>query len=107
VETFVAFAAFDMDRLQGDLTLRYARSGETFVGIGMGKAMSLRGRELVIDDGQELVAVYPYRDADASKLTLDTTSAVVLGCGVPGLGGRELVGSTELVVDYLRTYSMP
>jgi DNA/RNA-binding domain of Phe-tRNA-synthetase-like protein len=107
VETRVAFAAFDLAQLRGDLTMRYAKEGEPFLGIGMEKAKVLAGNELVIDDGEVLVAIYPYRDADASKLTGETTSSVVLGCGVPGLWGRELLEATGRAVELLERYCRP
>jgi len=107
IETNVAFAAFDMGLLRGDLTLRYAARGERFLGIGMGAPITLEGRELVIDDTSALVAVYPYRDADATKLTTRTTACMLLGCGVPGLGGRDLRDATDrcagLMLEYTRT----
>ncbi len=104
VESRVAFAAFDTAALHGDLVMRYAREGEAFMGIGMDRPRVLAGRELVIDDGEELVAIYPYRDADASKLTLETTATLCLGCGVPGMDGDVLRGATDLAVGYLRRY---
>jgi DNA/RNA-binding domain of Phe-tRNA-synthetase-like protein len=107
VETRVAFAAFDVARLHGDLVMRYAGEGEPFLGIGMRRPKVLGGNELVIDDGEALVAIYPYRDADASKLTEDTTSSVVLGCGVPGLWGRELMEATGRAVELLERYCRP
>jgi DNA/RNA-binding domain of Phe-tRNA-synthetase-like protein len=100
----VAFAAFDVDKLAGDLSMRYAREGEPFRGIGMERPKVLAGKELVIDDGEALVAIYPYRDADASKLTADTKASVVLGCGVPGLWGRELLEATMRAVELLERY---
>ncbi len=108
VETRVAFAAFDVARLHADvLTMRYAREGEAFAGIGMDRPRSLTGKELVMDDGEELVAIYPYRDADSSKLTLDTEASVVVGCGVPGLWGAELMEATERTVELLERYCVP
>ena len=107
VETRVAFAAFDVAQLHGDLRMRYAGEGEPFLGIGMDRSKVLAGNELVIDDGEALVAIYPYRDADASKLTTDTASSVVLGCGVPGLWGRELMEATERAVELLERYCRP
>ncbi len=104
VESRVAFAAFDLEALHGDLTMRYAKEGEAFRGIGMDRPKVLSGKELVIDDGLELVAIYPYRDADASKLTLETRSTLCLGCGVPGLDGDALREATDLAVGYLRRY---
>ncbi len=107
VETRVAFAAFDVARLHGDLNLRYARGGEEFLGIGMDRPKVLDGRELVIDDGRELVAIYPYRDADSSKLGLDTREALLLGCGVPGLEGRRLEEATEVAAELMGRYCRP
>jgi len=104
VESRVAFAAFDLEALHGDLTMRYAKEGEAFRGIGMDRPKVLSGKELVIDDGLELVAIYPYRDADASKLTLETRATLCLGCGVPGLDGDALREATDLAVGYLRRY---
>jgi DNA/RNA-binding domain of Phe-tRNA-synthetase-like protein len=107
VETRVAFAAFDVARLHGDLLMRYAKEAEPFAGIGMDRPKVLAGNELVIDDGEELVAIYPYRDADSSKLTLETRTSIVLGCGVPGLWGRELLEATERAVELLKRYCRP
>jgi DNA/RNA-binding domain of Phe-tRNA-synthetase-like protein len=107
VETRVAFAAFDVGKLHGDLHMRYALEGEPFMGIGMDRPKVLEGKELVIDDGEELVAIYPYRDADYSKLTMDTRASVVLGCGVPGLWGRDLLEATERACQLLRRYCGP
>jgi len=105
IETNVAFAAFDADLLAGDLTLRYARAEELFLGIGMDAPIVLTGRELVIDDTRALVAVYPYRDAHATRLTTSTRRAFVLGCGVPGLGGWDLQRATERCAELMTMYS--
>jgi DNA/RNA-binding domain of Phe-tRNA-synthetase-like protein len=102
--TGIAFAAFDMALLNGDMTLRYAEPGEEFLGIGMPRPKVLEGLELVIDDGEDVVAIYPYRDADASKITLDTVDIFILGCGVPGIGGDELESATELAFKGVYAY---
>ncbi len=104
IETNVAFAAFDLDLLTGDLTLRYASAGERFLGIGMDAPVVLGGRELVIDDTKTLVAVYPYRDADATKLTTATRRAYLLGCGVPGVGGWDLQRATDRCAELVREH---
>jgi DNA/RNA-binding domain of Phe-tRNA-synthetase-like protein len=105
IETRVAFAAFDADLLHGDLTMRYARQGEPFVGIGMDRPRVLEGRELVFDDGVALVAIYPYRDADATKLTVGSRTLMLVGCGVPGLGGKELEEATARAAELVRRYA--
>ena len=105
IETRVAFAAFDADLLHGDLTMRHARSGEPFVGIGMDRPKVLEGLELVFDDGVDLVAIYPYRDADATKLTVGSFTLMLVGCGVPGLGGKELEEATARAAELVRRYA--
>ena len=85
METRIALAALDLAEVAGDLRMRRARAGETFLGIGMETPATLRGLEVVVEDRDRLVAVYPYRDADASKVTLGTRDVLFLACGVPGI----------------------
>ena len=91
--TSVAIAAFDAAHVSRPaLSMRRARAGESFLGIGMDHPMSLRGNEVVIDDAHhsELIAVYPYRDAERSKIRDTTNAALLLMCGVPGIGDEAL-----------------
>jgi len=91
-KTRVAIAAFDMGRLEGDvLTMRLARSGEAFAGIGMDRPVVLKGVEVVVEDVRALVAIYPYRDADATKVTTATRETCFMTCGVPGIERGTLV----------------
>ena len=85
VRTGIAIASFDSDRLMGDLTMRYAERGEEFLGIGMNEPMRLNGGEIVISDQRRIVAIYPYRDADETKITEETRNVLLLFCGVPGI----------------------
>jgi DNA/RNA-binding domain of Phe-tRNA-synthetase-like protein len=86
----VAIAAFDLGQLNGDLTMRAARSGESFHGIGMERPAILRGVEVVVQDANRLVAIYPYRDSDDTKVTIGTTAALFMTCGVPGVPEEKL-----------------
>jgi len=43
MSTCVAIAAFDTGRLDGEITMRFANSGESFLGIGMDKPVTLTG----------------------------------------------------------------
>lgn len=85
MESQVALAAFDLSTLKGDLRMRFAEEGEEFLGIGMSSSISLRGKEIVVEDDSGLVAVYPYRDADSTKVSVKTEEAVIMVCGVPGI----------------------
>ncbi|MEM2481063.1 MAG: phenylalanine--tRNA ligase beta subunit-related protein [Candidatus Hadarchaeales archaeon] len=103
-ETGVAMGAYDASKLSGELVLRKAKPGEEFLGIGFTEAVRLRGGEPVISDGQRLIAVYPYRDSDITKITLETTSILLLSCGVPGLDLNLARLAGEKAVSYLRQF---
>ena len=89
-ETRIALAAFDKAKLNGDLRMRRSRLGETFLGIGMQAPVALTGVEVVCEDADRLLAIYPYRDAEASKVTPATRDVRFLVCGVPGISHEAL-----------------
>jgi DNA/RNA-binding domain of Phe-tRNA-synthetase-like protein len=100
IETHVAIGAFDEALLKGQLTMRTADNGEEFHGIGMNEPKILKGHEIVISDEEKLIAIYPYRDADNTKVTDRTESIYVLSCGVPGMETELLRKASLLTKDY-------
>jgi len=104
IESTVAIAAFDEDKLKGDLHIRQAERGEEFMGIGMGKPALLIGGEVVVNDDDRLVAVYPYRDADFSKVTAQTKNVVFLICGVPNIAAETLKDAGKVTVEYVTRF---
>jgi len=104
IKTEIALAAFDADRLKGNLLMRFAEKGEEFLGIGMEKPMLLQGGEIVVSDGEKLVAMYPYRDADSTKITEKTKNVVLLVCGVPGIGEEILQNAARLALEFITRF---
>ena len=104
IKSEVALAAFDEDRLKGELTMRFALEGEEFLGIGMSKPMKLKGGEVVISDSERLVALYPHRDADHSKVTEETRNVLILVCGVPGIPLERLTLAKQIAADYINRF---
>ena len=104
MESAVPLAAFDMAGLSGDLLMREANTGEKFLGIGMEKPVVLEGGEIVIEDGEKLVAIYPYRDAEVSKITVDTEDILMLVCGVPNVGSDVLENAERISLDYVTRF---
>ena len=98
MKTGVALAAFDYLKVKPPITLRMAREGELFLGIGMEKPRRLKGVEVVASDEEKLLAIYPYRDAEDSKVTLETRSIALMTCGVPGVN-VELLEEAEREAD--------
>ncbi len=101
MESAIPVASFDTDLLGGPLLMREAEEGEEFLGIGMKKPVVLSGGEAVIEDGERLAAIYPYRDADYSKVTMKTRSVLMLMCGAPGITLEELDESAALAMKVL------
>ncbi|MEM2192447.1 MAG: phenylalanine--tRNA ligase beta subunit-related protein [Candidatus Hadarchaeales archaeon] len=90
LRTGVAIGAFDFRRIEGELLLREAVKGEKFLGIGMKAPETLSGNEVVVADAKKLIAIYPYRDAEETKITTVTTDVLFLICGVPGISEETL-----------------
>ena len=101
IETGIAFAAFDTDTLNGDLLMRFAEKGEQFQGIGMKKLFILKGEEIVISNNGKLIAIYPYRDAENTKVTENTKNVTMITCGVPGINNKILSNATQIACSHI------
>lgn len=104
VKSCIALGAFDIEKLSGDLVLRSAEKGEKFLGIGMSEPIELKGNELVVPDAEKLIAIYPYRDADETKITLATKDVLLLICGAPGIEEKILDGAAQTAIDYVTRF---
>ncbi|HXX72278.1 MAG TPA: phenylalanine--tRNA ligase beta subunit-related protein, partial [Candidatus Acidoferrales bacterium] len=104
IKTEVALAAFNVDELKGSLMMRTAKPGERFAGIGMKEPMELTGVEVVVSDEENLIAVYPYRDADKSKVSSATKNLMILVCGVPGIGDSVLTEAGNVAVEFVTEF---
>lgn len=88
--TGVPIAAFDAGTLEGGVELRFARAGEAFVSIGQDKRETLQGHELVLADAARVIAFYPHRDSDATRVTEQTRDVLLVACGAPGVPAHAL-----------------
>ncbi|MCS4541151.1 MAG: phenylalanine--tRNA ligase beta subunit-related protein [Euryarchaeota archaeon] len=104
IKTGIALAAFDEDKLQGNLVMRFAKEGEKFLGIGMKESIELEGTEIVISDKEKLIAIYPHRDSDQTKVTDMTRNILLLVCGVPGIEEKILQDAGNVAVKYIIKY---
>lgn len=106
-ESHVAVAAFDLSTISShSLLMRRARTSERFLGIGMDKSVSLNGIEVVIEDqsNSNLIAVYPYRDSEATKVTEGTRRVLMMMCGVPGIAEIDLERAKQLTENYVERF---
>jgi len=104
IKSRIALATFDADKLEGDLLMRFAEEGEQFYGIGMEKPVILKGGEIVVSDEEKLIAVYPYRDADNTKVTEGTENVTIVVCGVPGIPKQDLENASHVAQEYITRF---
>jgi DNA/RNA-binding domain of Phe-tRNA-synthetase-like protein len=104
IKSRIAIATFDADELEGDLLMRFAEEGEQFIGIGMNNPLILKGGEIVVSDKEKLIAVYPYRDADNTKVTEKTENITIVVCGVPGIPKQDLENASKVALEYVTRF---
>lgn len=104
IKTGIALATFDADKLDGNLLMRFAQEGEQIVGIGMDKPFVMKGGEIVVSDEKKLIAVYPYRDADNTKVTEKTENVSIVVCGVPNITKETLETASDVTLEYVTRF---
>ncbi|MFH7859975.1 MAG: phenylalanine--tRNA ligase beta subunit-related protein [Candidatus Aenigmatarchaeota archaeon] len=104
IKTGIAIAAFDLDKLKGDIVMRFAKENEEFLGIGMKDPIKLTGKEIVISDDEKIIAIYPYRDAENTKITFETSKVLFLICGVPDIAEEALINAAKVTIDYVTMF---
>lgn len=105
IKSEVAIGSFDADKIIGNvIIIRYARMGEEFYGIGMSKPSVMRGSEIVLSDDYGLIAMYPHRDSERTKITEKTKRAILIFCGVPGVGINMLSRAMSIAVDLITRF---
>jgi DNA/RNA-binding domain of Phe-tRNA-synthetase-like protein len=104
MKTNMALAAFDAGTIAGNLEMKLATPGEKFLGIGMQKPLTLSGKEPVITDKEKTIAVYPYRDSEVTKVTLETKDTIILVCGVPGITPVMIEKTAALATEYITQF---
>lgn len=104
MQTIIPISGFDRDCLNPPFRIRFAKN-EAFTGIGMDKPILLTERVLVFTDEKQVLCIYPYRDSDYTKITVQTQDAAIVGYGAPGIGQDQLKGAVEKTLEYIRNVS--
>jgi DNA/RNA-binding domain of Phe-tRNA-synthetase-like protein len=104
IRSEVAIASFNIDKIVGEPILRYAIKGEEFYGIGMKNPIVLHGTEIVIADSDGVIAIYPYRDSERTKVTESARNVLLVFCGVPGLAQESLLEARSITVNLIITF---
>ena len=85
--------------------MRFAQEGEEFLGIGMEKPINLQSNQVILIDEKEIIAVYPYRDSDGTKITPGTKTIHIVSCGVPNIEKETVIRAYDLASAYLKEFN--
>jgi DNA/RNA-binding domain of Phe-tRNA-synthetase-like protein len=105
METVIPISGFDQDKLDTPFEVRFARNSEPFIGIGMDKPILLTDKMPVLTDKHQVLCIYPYRDSDLTKITMQTRNVVIVGYGAPGLAESQLKEAAETTLSYIKQVS--
>jgi len=100
IKFMISIAAYDFNKIIGNITLRFSRDGELFLGIGELEAKPVF-RQLVLADDEKIVGLYPHRDSEFSKITSSTKDIIMISCGVPGISMDTLFNAVDFASKLL------
>ncbi len=103
VETLVATGVFDLDKIKGDLVLRFSKENEEFKPLG-GDTESLPAGLVVIADDEKILNLFPFRDSIYQKITEETKNVLILADKMPEGSIDRVENAVIKVGQYLEKY---
>jgi len=89
-------AAYDLDRVQGDMVIRFARGDETFRDLGSGEVSYPAPGEVIYSDAREAHSRrWNWRQSDSSKVTLETRRILYTIEGIGGIPSGAVAAAVE------------
>jgi len=101
LETIIPLSGFDQDLIAPPLEIRFSNEKDEFKGIGIDRFIKLTTKVLLVADRRNILCIYPYRDADATKITEKTHNVLIIGYGAPSINKNKLVASVEKALAYI------
>ncbi|MBI3887720.1 tryptophan--tRNA ligase [Candidatus Microgenomates bacterium] len=84
VETLIPTGVFDLDKIKGDMVMRYSYENEEFHSIG-GDVEKLPAGLVVIADEEKILNLFPARDSIFQNVTEKTKNVMILADKVAGI----------------------
>ena len=100
IRTGYSIGGFDADKIEGALTLGVGREGERYEGIGRG-LLNIAGLPVYRDQVGGIGT--PTSDEERTKISLETTSLLMIINGYSGSEGLKEAG--DYALDLLRRYA--
>lgn len=104
-KTGIPMCAYDLDKLSLPLTFHLSKADDEFFGIGMKQPKKIEKNLPIITDRKgQIVSIYPYRDADVTKLTKETKNFIITADGVPGIKNIALKEALAEAIETIQSH---
>ena len=103
LETIIPLSGFDLDRVSLPLEIRFSNESDEFRGIGMNRSIKFQQKALLITDTRRILCVYPYRDANFTKISDETRNVLIVGYGAPGISRDQVVDAVKKALTYIKS----
>jgi lysyl-tRNA synthetase class 2 len=95
-------AAYDYDKVDGDIELRFSRKAEEFTPLGTNQIEKTSAGEVIYSDNKEVVCRrWNFMDCDKTKITLNTKNIVFFMDGAPEIETNKVEKALQELGKYI------
>ncbi len=105
VKYIIPMGGFDLDKVDGDIHLRFSEGLEDFTPLGQSeKQQTYQGEVVYADNTRILTRRWNYRDADQTKITPSTKNIVMFLDASPEIPNKKVQEALETFSKLMRKY---
>jgi DNA/RNA-binding domain of Phe-tRNA-synthetase-like protein len=105
LEHFLPCGGYDLEKLMGDLELRFSNGGEEFVPLGARDSEKTESGEIIYSDNSRvLTRMWNYKDCDFTKITNDTKNLALFIESPTKESDHSLVEQTKRTAELLQKF---
>jgi DNA/RNA-binding domain of Phe-tRNA-synthetase-like protein len=105
LKTGLALGAHDIDRIDGNISLRLTTGSERFHPVGAMDPEPIRpGEYAYVDDGNEVICRLEVRQVEKTKVTSSTTDVFLIVQGNPATSARQIETGHDFLITVLRRF---
>jgi len=103
VEFLLPMGGYDVEKLKGELTLRYGREGEAFLPLHEKEMKHIKAQEIIYADDERVVCwLWNYKDTEATCITKETRKALFCIDSLNDRTEKNLFPAIEKLKDELK-----
>lgn len=105
IKHIVPVGGDDIEKIDGDIILRFARGDETFVELNSDETKNPKEGEVIYSDDKEILCRrWNWRECDKSKMTEDTKNVCLVVEGLPPVAKDEIESISEELGELVQKF---